>query len=117
MESALDHGRQAYAGRAWAQAYRELSQADGLAPLDIDDLERLATAAHLAGEGTATQAWQRAYRACLRRDLPARAARCAFWLAHSLLDRGELALGSGWLARAAEAVGDVDCVEHGYLLI
>jgi len=29
-----------------------------------------------------------------------RAVRCAFWLAYALLNKGELARGGGWLARA-----------------
>ena len=48
-----------------------------------------------------------------------RAARCAFWLAFGLLDRGELARGGGWLARARRLLddGQHDCVEQGYLLV
>ena len=48
-----------------------------------------------------------------------RAARCAFWLAFGLLNRGELAPGGGWIARARRLLDDheLDCVEQGYLLM
>jgi DNA-binding CsgD family transcriptional regulator len=48
-----------------------------------------------------------------------RAARCAFWLAFGLLNRGELARAGGWLARARRLLDDghLDCVEQGYLLL
>ena len=50
---------------------------------------------------------------------PARAARCAFWLAFGLLNRGEAARGAGWLARAQKLVDEAgpDCAERGYLLV
>jgi hypothetical protein len=46
---ALDRGRQLFGRRAWAGALAELSAADRDASLAPDDLERLATAAYLAG--------------------------------------------------------------------
>ena len=48
---------------------------------------------------------------------PARAARCAFWLAFGLLNKGDLARGGGWIDRAQRLVDDarIDCVELGYL--
>ena len=47
----------------------------------------------------------------------ARAARCAFWLAFILLNKGELASGGGWVHRAQRLLddGQLDCVEQGYL--
>ena len=47
---ALAHGREAYARRAWADAYACLSAADRKASLEPEDLERLATAACLSGK-------------------------------------------------------------------
>jgi len=38
----LQRGREAYAGRAWTQAYASLSRADQAAPLGAEDLELLA---------------------------------------------------------------------------
>ncbi len=45
------------------------------------------------------------------------AARCAFWLAFGLFDRGEVARGAGWIARARRLLDAAqhDCVEQGYL--
>ncbi|WP_344292963.1 response regulator transcription factor [Agromyces neolithicus] len=47
----------------------------------------------------------------------ARAARCAFWLAFSLLNSGHLARGGGWIDRALRLLDDrrIECVERGYL--
>ena len=75
--------------------------------LGVDDLERLAVAAHLVGEDDASgQAWERAHLACLAAGDKERAARCAFWLGFALLLRGETARGNGWLARAERLVED-----------
>lgn len=61
----------------------------------------------------------RAYQELLQGGDAARAARCAFWLGLGLLDLGEVARGSGWLARAGRVLDDYgqDCVERGYLLV
>jgi len=98
MADALDRGRSAVAGQAWAEAHQRLSAADQAAPLEPDDLERLATAAFLVGrEEESTEAWARAHQELLARGETGRAARCAFWVAFGLLNRGELARGAaGW---------------------
>jgi DNA-binding NarL/FixJ family response regulator len=116
----LGGGRAAYAGQEWGEAYAQLMAADREAPLEIEDLERLAVAAHLVGrDDESAQIWARAHHECLRLGEAARAARCAFWLAFGLLNRGEQARGGGWLARAKRLLdeGDLDCPEQGYLLI
>ena len=118
--SALDRGRGAFARRAWADAYCELSAADHEAPLSPEDLERLAVAAYLAGrDDDGADISARAYHELLRLGDAPRAARCAFWLGFTLLHRGELARGGGWLARARRLLDDghLDCVEQGYLLL
>ena len=43
-------GRMAFDKGAWSEAYALLGAADARAPLDPDDLDRLATAAYLIGE-------------------------------------------------------------------
>src|SRR6266702_4785507 len=118
--NALDRGRGAFARRAWADAYSGLSAADHEVPLSPEDLERLAVAAYLAGrddDGAGILA--RAYHERLHLGDAPRAARCAFWLGFTLLHRGELARGGGWLARARRLLddGDLDCIEQGYLLL
>jgi DNA-binding NarL/FixJ family response regulator len=112
--------RAAFARRAWSEAYDRLAAADREAPLGFEDLERLATAAFLIGrDDDSADAWGRAHQACLHAGDTARAARCAFWLAVGLLNRGEAARGGGWLARARRLLDDDhrDCVEQGWLLV
>jgi DNA-binding CsgD family transcriptional regulator len=116
---ALEQGRRSFAGQAWADAYAELSAADRHAPLEPEDLERLATTAYLIGrDDDAADIGARAHHEFLRRGEIERAVRCAFWLAFGLLERGDQARGGGWLARARRLLDDgrLDCVEQGYLL-
>ncbi len=117
---ALDRGRESFGRQAWGEAYAQLSAADQQAPLESEDLERLATAAYLVGRDAESETlWTRAHHAFLSGDNPERAARCAFWLAFGLLLKGEMARGGGWLARAGRLLDDGahDCVEQGYLLV
>jgi DNA-binding CsgD family transcriptional regulator len=88
--------------------------------LDGDDLELVVTTAYLGGRvAEAMDALQRAEQAHARKGDQRRAARSAFWLGFLLLGRGELAQGSGWLARARRLLEHEppDCPEQGYLLI
>jgi DNA-binding CsgD family transcriptional regulator len=115
----LDQGRESFGRQAWAVAFAQLSAVDREAPLAPDDLERLATAAYLVGrDADSTDIWTRAHHEFLARGDVERAARCAFWLAWVLLNKGELVRGGGWVARARRLLddGQRDCVEQGYLL-
>jgi DNA-binding NarL/FixJ family response regulator len=116
----LERGRKAYAGQAWSDAYESLAAADGARSLGVDDLERLATAAHMLGRADdATRAWERAHQAAMReRDL-ARAVRHAFYLVMGFGQRGDVAQAGGWFARAQGIVEEMgsEPVERGYLLI
>lgn len=117
---ALDRGRGSFGRHAWADAYAELTAVDHEAPLEATDLERLAMAAYMVGrDDDGDDAGARAFRECLRLGELPRAARCAFWLGLGLLHRGEVARGSGWLARARALLdeGRLDCVEQGYLFL
>ena len=120
MSNAVERGRAAFRRRAWGDAYGRLSAADRAAPLDPEDLEQLAIAAHLIGrEDESSETWARAHQEFLRRDNVTRAARCAFWLAlFGLLMQGEPAISGGWLARGRRLLREshLDCAEHGYLL-
>src|SRR5260221_10395812 len=114
----LERGRALYAQRAWAEAHEALSLADRAAPLDAEDLERLALSAGLAGRDEEQLAsLERLYHAHCEADETVRAARAAFWLGFRLLTMGEPARGSGWLARAQRLVEHEDCVVRGYLLL
>jgi DNA-binding NarL/FixJ family response regulator len=116
----LDRGRESFGRRAWTDAFDTLSAADRQTPLAPEDLERLATAAYLVGrDADSDEVWARAHHEWLRLGGAERAARCAFWLGLLLVQRGELARGGGWLARARRLLddGQLDCVEQGYLLL
>lgn len=116
---ALDRGRESYREKVWGDAFELLVAADQGTPLEAEDLERLAVTAYLTGRETdTTDIWTRAHNEWIRLSDEPRAARCAFWLAFGLLDRGELARGGGWLARAGRLLEDhPNCVEQGYLLL
>jgi DNA-binding CsgD family transcriptional regulator len=112
--------REAFGRRAWAEAFAELSAADREAPLEPDDLERLATAAYLVGrDEDSADLWERAHNELLGGGDVLRAARCAGWLVFVLLNGGEFARAGGWLARARRLVDDAqrDCAEQGHLLV
>jgi len=116
-DDALERGRDAYRCRVWADAFGQLSLADKQKGLGPEDLERLATAAYLTGRDPVPHR-TRAYQELVRRgDVPG-AVRCAFWLTFVLLNRGEVAHGSGWLTRARRLLPPtLDCAERGYLLL
>jgi DNA-binding NarL/FixJ family response regulator len=116
---ALDRGRESFGQQAWGDAFALLSAADRESPLEAEDLERLAWAAFLIGrDDDGADAGARAHHALLRLGSVERAVRCAFWLAIGLFNRGEVARGGGWVARARRLLDDLqqDCVEQGYLL-
>lgn len=118
MGEGIERGRDAFDRQGWSRAYQHLSTAAQEEPLEVDDLERLAAAAYLAGLGEeSSEVWAQASQECARIGHVARAARCAFWLAFALLNGGELARGGGWIDRAQRLLDQrrLDCVEQGYL--
>jgi DNA-binding NarL/FixJ family response regulator len=118
MGEGIGRARDAFNKQAWRRAYDELSAAAVAEPLEVDDLERLASAAYLAGLSDESRtAWINAHERCAHVGDVARAVRCAFWLAFALLNGGDLARGGGWVDRAQRLLDDrkIDCVERGYL--
>lgn len=114
----LEHGRACYGRRAWSDAYHAFSCADHTATLDVDDLDRLATAAYLTGREVEFQhILERLYRAHVASGALPRAARCTFWLAITYLLRGEIGRSNAWTARGQRLVEDGESVEGGYLAI
>jgi ATP/maltotriose-dependent transcriptional regulator MalT len=114
----LEHGRDCYRRRAWGDAYSSFRRADQATPLDVDDLDCLATAAYLTGHDLEFQhILERLYRVHVESADGERAARCAFWLALVFLLRNELGRSNAWTARGQRLVEDHDCVERGYLAI
>jgi DNA-binding CsgD family transcriptional regulator len=116
----LDRGRESYAARAWTEAFESLSRANGAEALGAADLELLARSAYMLGrDDDYVSALERAHHDHLnaRESLPA--VRCAFWIGHNLLFRGETIGAAGWFARAQRLLEreSEDSVERGYLLI
>ncbi|NDZ17901.1 helix-turn-helix transcriptional regulator [Variovorax sp. WS11] len=120
LDSPLHRGRECYAQRAWFEAWQALSRADQQAPLEGDDLERLAMAAYLLGrDDDYLQTLDRAHGSYLAAGDNQRAVRCAFWLGLRLYLRGDGGRATGWFARAHRLLEcqPPDCVERGYLML
>jgi DNA-binding CsgD family transcriptional regulator len=116
----LERGRVAYDREEWRDAYAVLVEADEDVPLGAGDLELLGRAAYMLGlDEEYVDALERAHDAYERGQSPAQAARCAWWIGHSLLFRGQGELARGWFRRGERLLdnADLDCVERGYLLI
>ena len=116
----LERGRASYAARAWVDAYESLSGADEATPLGAHDLELLARSAYMLGrDDDYVNGLERAHHAHLGSGEVLAAVRCAFWIGHNLMFRGETSPAAGWFARAQRLVEgeDPDCAERGYLLI
>ena len=114
----LHQARETYERREWLAAYRALSDLDD-AHLQADDFAALAITAFLLGHrNDCVQALQRAYQAELEEDDTLGAVRAAYWLAITLWQGGEAAIGNGWLARGQRLLERIeeDVVERGYLL-
>lgn len=116
----VEKGRDAYAGRAWGDAYTALSHADQIAPLGVDDLELLAISASMTGRvDDYLTLLERIHHTHLDAGERIRAARAAFWAGMTLATRGEPGPAGGWFSRGQRLVEreQEDCVERGYLLI
>jgi DNA-binding CsgD family transcriptional regulator len=116
----LERGREAYARRAWLDAYTALSQADRATPLQVEDLELLATSASMVGRMDEYLALlERAHLAHLEAGDHLAAARHAGWIGMTLAVRGEIGPAGGWFARCERLVEreERDCVERGWLLL
>jgi len=118
MGDRLELGRDAFDRQAWRRAYDQLAEAEDETPLDVEDLERLAASAYLAGlSAESADVWSRVHRQCAELGDVTRAARCGFWLAFALLNQGDLVHGGGWVDRTQRLLDQtrVDCVEQGYV--
>jgi DNA-binding CsgD family transcriptional regulator len=116
----LERGREAYAGRAWLDAYEALSRADAASPLEAKDVELLATSAALIGERDAhLSALERLHKLRLDAGETEPAAKAAVVLGMNLAIAGEVGPAMGWFGRAERLVeqADQDSVVPGYLLL
>ena len=87
--------------------------------VDPVTLEQQAATAYLEGrDAESADLWSQAHHEWLRQGNTERAVRSAFWQLFGLLQRGEHARATGWLARAQRLLETIphDCVERGYLL-
>ena len=114
---AVEAARAASDSHRWGDAWRLLSGVP-VDELDLDDLDRLATAAYLIGrdeEGFAH--WVRAHQLCAGTGALHRAAHFGIKLAQGLGFKGDLGRCRGWVDRTARLLRDagIDCVEQGYL--
>lgn len=118
--SDLDRAREAFARRAWDDAFHAFTAADAVAPLAPEDVERFAWSAALSGRDDELLAlMERGYQQWLEAGNCQRAARAAFWLGMRLATTGHPAQGGGWLARCQRLVDQHGrpCAEAGYVLV
>jgi DNA-binding NarL/FixJ family response regulator len=116
----VSRGREAFARRAWLDAFESLSGADQAAPLGAEELELLATSAYMLGrDDDHARALERAHHAYLDVGDTARAVYCVYWIGHNLMLRGEMGPASGWFGRGQRLLEgeERDCASRGYLLI
>jgi DNA-binding CsgD family transcriptional regulator len=115
----LERAREYYRRQEWADACDAFRAMDGISALATDDLERLAESTHILGRGDeAVILLRRVYQVHVDAGDIGRAVRCAFYLWHALVAKGEFAHAEGWIARGWRLTDThPECAELGYLLI
>jgi class 3 adenylate cyclase len=110
-------GREAFAEHRWADAYTHLSAAAQSAPLDGEDLERLAESARWSRHfDQLLDLLEQAESAYAGAGDHRGAARLALGLAREHYQRCDRAVASGWMGRASTLLGDdVNSAEYGLL--
>ncbi|MEP2772929.1 MAG: LuxR C-terminal-related transcriptional regulator [Fulvivirga sp.] len=104
----------------WSDTYKRLSKANKDLALAPEELETYALSAYLTGhDAESFQLFEQAHQVYLDQKKTEKAIRCAFWLGLILINKGNKARGSGWLARAERLLSDqqLSCAEEGLLLI
>lgn len=90
----------AYRGEMWDVSYSEFSRASAVAPLDVDDLDAMASSAWQLGHvREALRVAELVYLRLVRTDLSSAAVKAAE-LGEAWLARGHQQIGQGWLERA-----------------
>ena len=117
MVQAIEDARAACDDCRWGDAWRLWSTL-AAESLDVDDLDRAATAGYLTGhdeEGFAR--WVRAHQVCLVDGAVHRAAIFGGKLAQGFGFKGDWGRCRGWVDRCARLLDEanIDCVEQGYL--
>jgi DNA-binding CsgD family transcriptional regulator len=115
----LERCREAYARRAWLEAYEALTAAEEQAALAAPDVDLLATCAFMLGRDDESAAWlERGHQRCLEGGDTIGAVRSAVWIGLNLASRGLIGPATGWLGRAQRLLEhEAECAEHGYLLL
>lgn len=116
----IHRGRTAFAKEEWKDAFIQLSRAETKESLPSQDLELLAISAYLTGNFTTCfDTWTRAHNSFVQSGDTRGAARCAFWLGFTLVNKGETVRGSGWMGHARKILDEnpIDCAEQGYLFL
>jgi DNA-binding CsgD family transcriptional regulator len=114
-----EQAREAVRGSQWDLAFQTLSSLDANEGLAPEDLEALGEAAWwLCRLPECIAARERTVAAYLAEGQPRRAALVALRLFYTFSVRGEGAIASGWLRRAARLLeGESEGVEHGQLAL
>jgi hypothetical protein len=105
-------------GEDWGERYRQLAARDVEQGLDVDDLDRLATAAYMTGrDDESFEFWGRGHHRCLEMGDTARAVRLGVRMAQALAFKGDIARSCGWVDRSHRLLdeADLDCVERGFV--
>jgi len=113
----IEDARSACDEHRWGDAWRLLS-AIPASDLDVDDLDRLATAGYLIGhDEEAFRNWTQAHQRCVDAGALHRAAHFGVKLAQCLGFKADLGRCRGWVERTARVLeqAGIDCVEQGYL--
>jgi class 3 adenylate cyclase len=115
----LEAGREAYARRAWPEAYRFLQEADRDGRLEPGDLEALAKSAWWIGHADESIAgFERAYALHLEQGNRSMAAMMALTLRREYGAKMAGSVAKAWLHRAEHLLeGEPESVAHGYLEI
>ena len=111
--------REAYARRAWDDAFQLFEGVDRVSPLSCDDLAMYSWAAGLSGrDRELLLILERMYQLLLEEDR-LMAARVGFWLGYRLSALGEFGQASGWFARVERLLEreGKPCAVSGYLRI
>ncbi|WP_430298231.1 response regulator transcription factor [Sinomonas sp. B1-1] len=87
----------------WRSACEEFRSAGGVEGLEVDDLERFAECAQIAGfRQEAIAALERSFALRMRAGKIREASASAFWLWEAYVLNGEFARGGGWMAKARQ---------------
>jgi DNA-binding NarL/FixJ family response regulator len=116
--SPIEAAQDAFRRHDWARARDRFDAARRAGLLDADGLFALAEAAWWLGEmDESLAAFEQAYRQHLQAGRPLRAAMAAMFLGARFSERGDLAVGSGWMSRMRRLLHDQpEGPEHGYTL-